>query len=129
MPPTGRPQAYLFTRHEQIVIWTLSALLVLGLALGETLNRRKSATLDFVQARDGANLLEGRSQIESARQVNINTDSVWTLEALPGIGPELAKRIVQYRELHGPFQDPDDLLGVKGIGPTTLSRMKDRLLF
>jgi comEA protein len=49
--------------------------------------------------------------------ININQASAQDFEKLPGIGPELARRIVAYREKHGPFQRVEDLLVVRGIGP------------
>jgi competence protein ComEA len=56
--------------------------------------------------------------------VNINTASAEQLEALPGIGPVLARRIVEFRARHGPFQRLDDLLEVQGIGPRLLERLR-----
>jgi competence protein ComEA len=48
--------------------------------------------------------------------VNVNTATLEQLESLPGIGPALGQRIVDYREEHGPFHTVDDLLNVSGIG-------------
>ncbi|RUM87585.1 MAG: hypothetical protein DSZ24_05840 [Thermodesulfatator sp.] len=58
-----------------------------------------------------------------------NRASVKELEELPGIGPTLARRIVEYRERHGPFRHPEDLLAVKGIGPRRLERLLPYLEF
>ncbi|MHB8512150.1 MAG: helix-hairpin-helix domain-containing protein [Actinomycetota bacterium] len=58
-------------------------------------------------------------------KVNINTASVNELETLPGIGPSLAQRIVDYRTQHGPFQTIDDLKKVHGIGPKKFDSLKD----
>lgn len=55
-----------------------------------------------------------------AAKVDINTASVEDLSALPGIGPVLAQRIVDYRTEHGPFQKPADLCNVSGIGAKRL---------
>lgn len=57
-------------------------------------------------------------------KLNLNQASAEELEALPGIGPALAARIVAYREEHGPFIAVDDLLRVSGIGPKTLDRLQ-----
>ena len=57
--------------------------------------------------------------------LDINRASAEELEELPGIGPELARRIVAYREAHGPFAAVEDLLRVPGIGPVTLARIRD----
>ena len=48
--------------------------------------------------------------------VDINKATAYDLQKLPGIGPSLAKQIVAYREKHGPFRRPEDLMAVKGIG-------------
>lgn len=59
-------------------------------------------------------------------KVNINTASVKELDdALPGIGPTLAQRIVEYRELHGPFRSVEDLKNVSGIGERRFEQIKD----
>jgi len=60
----------------------------------------------------------------AAQRLNINTADEAQLEALPGIGPTLARRIVAYRETHGPFATVDDLLAVSGIGPTLLDKLR-----
>lgn len=52
-----------------------------------------------------------------ARLVNINTATAAELEALPGIGPAYAGRIIAYREAHGPFKAPEEIMQVQGIGP------------
>lgn len=51
--------------------------------------------------------------------ININTATVAELETLPGVGPVLAQRIIDYRDQHGPFTKPEDLQNVSGIGPKT----------
>ena len=58
--------------------------------------------------------------------ININTASASELEALPGIGPALAARIVEYRDGHGPFASVDDLTDVPGIGPAKLEALRSQ---
>jgi len=59
------------------------------------------------------------------QRVNINTAGGWLLEALPGIGPTLAERIVGYREQNGPFGTTDELMMVEGIGEATYDGLRD----
>lgn len=58
-------------------------------------------------------------------RVSINRASAGELEALPGVGPVLAERIVAYREANGPFREVEDLLDVPGIGESKLASMRD----
>lgn len=60
-------------------------------------------------------------------QININTASAEQLELLPGIGPAMAKKIVDYRTAK-PFGDPGQLVRIKGIGPKTYSKLKPFLV-
>jgi len=60
-------------------------------------------------------------------KININTASKEQLETLPGIGPTLAQRIIDYRNEHGLFTSYDDLLNVKGIGEKKLEKLKDKI--
>lgn len=57
--------------------------------------------------------------------VDPNVDDARTLASLPGVGPVLARRIVQGR----PYANAEALLAVKGIGPRTLARIRPRLRF
>jgi competence protein ComEA len=56
--------------------------------------------------------------------LNINTAAAGELELLPGIGPALAQRIVEYRDAHGPFNTIEELQNVSGIGPATLDELR-----
>lgn len=57
--------------------------------------------------------------------LNVNTATQAELEALPGIGPVIAKRIIEWRETKGPFVKVEDLLQVAGIGPVRLAGIRD----
>lgn len=61
---------------------------------------------------------------QSSLLLDLNRADTTALEALPGIGPVLAQRIVEFRMRHGPFTQVDDLLKVQGIGPKTLERLR-----
>ena len=65
--------------------------------------------------------------VNSEGKLNINTATAEELMLLNGIGEVLAQRIVEYREEHGPFNQPSDLLNVKGIGPAKLEGMMEQI--
>lgn len=60
-------------------------------------------------------------------KVNINTATQDELDSLPGIGPSLAERIINYREENGNFKSTDELQNVKGIGEAKYADIKDRI--
>lgn len=63
----------------------------------------------------------------SSGLVNINTADEKLLDTLPGIGPAMAKRIIEYRETQGPFTAIEELKRVKGIGEAKFAKLKDKV--
>ncbi len=63
----------------------------------------------------------------SAVPLDLNRASAQELDALPGIGPVLAARIVQHRERNGAFRRIEDLAAVRGIGPRAMERLRGSL--
>ncbi|MFE4600407.1 helix-hairpin-helix domain-containing protein [Kitasatospora indigofera] len=59
--------------------------------------------------------------------VSLNRATTEQLDALPGVGPTLAQRIVAYREAHGGFRSLDQLRQVSGIGERTYAELKPLL--
>ncbi len=57
--------------------------------------------------------------------VDLNTATADQLDALPGIGPVLAERILDYRTAHGPFRSVDQLREVSGIGEAKYQTLRD----
>jgi competence protein ComEA len=62
-------------------------------------------------------------------RVNVNQAGAEALTALPGIGPVLAQRIVDFRSANGPFGELSDLAEVTGIGPKILAGLADSVAF
>ena len=59
--------------------------------------------------------------------ININTASAAELEGLPGVGPKMAARIVEYRQKNGPFKKIEDVMNVRGLGEKNFLKVKGQL--
>ncbi|HET8652456.1 MAG TPA: ComEA family DNA-binding protein [Gaiellaceae bacterium] len=57
--------------------------------------------------------------------VHLNTATIEQLDALPGVGPVTAQKILDYREQHGAFSSVDDLDAIPGIGPARLEQLRE----
>lgn len=73
----------------------------------------------------GSHTVTSWSQLESLRQVDINSATQAELMRLPGIGPELSQRIVNERTRNGSFNSVDDLRRVRGIGDVTVEGLRE----
>lgn len=60
-------------------------------------------------------------------KININTATKEELGTLPGIGPVMAQRIIDYRQKHNEFVSIDELIAVRGIGDITLQKLKEQV--
>jgi competence protein ComEA len=93
--------AALLTDGEQVVVW-----------------KRGSLAASAMPPGGGG----GAGPGSPTQPINLNTATLDQLEGLPGIGPALGQRILDYRQLHGPFASVDELVNVSGIGE---KRMED----
>ncbi|HKY73085.1 MAG TPA: ComEA family DNA-binding protein [Nitrospira sp.] len=96
--------------------------------LGEG-NRFSDAPLPMNEVTPSADPTREARQAKSSRHapvtaLNLNRATQQEFEGLPGIGPVLAGRIVEYREVHGAFGDVEQLRRVKGIGKKTFGRIR-----
>ena len=60
-------------------------------------------------------------------KVDLNRAGVDELVELPGIGEKVAARIVEYREKNGPFESPEEIMNVRGIGEKTFLKLEPHL--
>lgn len=93
-------------------------------APGESVDGPPDGVADGASAAGGAVAESGGG---ADGTVDVNAAGAAELEALPGIGPVLAERIVAWRTEHGPFATVDGLQDVPGIGPAVLGQLRDRV--
>lgn len=87
--------------------------------IGEaTLNNIRDFVVCYIDS------IETKSENQT-KSFDINRATTDQLQTLPGIGPEKAKAIINYRESNGPFTHLDELINVKGIGEATIKNIKD----
>ena len=60
-----------------------------------------------------------------AGKVDVNTATAKELQMVPGVGKEIAIRIVEYRQNHGPFTSLNELKNIKGIGKGKLAKLQE----
>ena len=118
-PRQALPPVWLLRRSDQAVVAGLIVLAVLGMLLWARCQADPEAGLvDIDQAQP----------LRADFRVDINQATWPELAQLPGIGPALARQIVQYRLSKGPFRCLKDLDKVPGIGPKKLQQIKPYLL-
>lgn len=71
--------------------------------------------------------MSGAHLLILGKPIDINLADQVDLDSLPGIGPELARRIVTYREKHGPFHKIGDLERIRGIGKKKRAALQPHL--
>jgi competence ComEA-like helix-hairpin-helix protein len=113
------------TLAERRISLVLAALLAVGLLVLTVVQQRARVTVEALPE-EWQGWLVGEA---AAERVNINQADAATLEALPGIGPALAARVIAYREAHGPFQHLDGLRAVRGVGPSVLKQIEGLVIF
>lgn len=94
---------------------------------------KKEKVTEYITESSGNNVIVDGKNISNNNEgndskVNINTANLDELDSLPGIGPALAQRIIDYREQNGNFQSIEDLQNVKGIGDSKFSDIKDNII-
>ena len=67
---------------------------------------------------------EGPQEVLVEKSININTASLEELDSLPGVGPVIAQRIIDYREANNGFYDIQEIMDVSGIGEKTYAKLE-----
>ncbi len=64
---------------------------------------------------------------QDTERVNINKASAAELAKLQKVGPKFAVRIIEYRQKYGPFKLTEELMEIRGIGPCTYDKIRDKI--
>jgi competence protein ComEA len=83
---------------------------------------KKSESLK-VESRENGKVLGGQSQ----GLISLNNASAKELEELPGVGPKMAEKIINYRQTNGGFKDINELKLVSGIGEKMFDKLKEQI--
>lgn len=84
----------------------------------------------YITSESGNNVIVESKNTDKgvSKKVNINTATQSELEELPGIGPSIATRIIEYRQQNGKFSKIEDLQNVKGIGDAKFGNVKEHIV-
>lgn len=82
----------------------------------------------YITSESGNNVIIENIKGGENKKVNINVASQSELETLPGIGPSIASRIIEYREQNGKFKSIEDLQNVKGIVNSKFENVRDYIM-
>ena len=90
------------------------------------INDEEKIKLEYLNTGSGENIVEDTNTLASTnmQKVNINTATQTELETLPGIGPSLALKIINYRKENGKFKSIEELKSVNGIGENKYEEIK-----
>ena len=114
--------------HILPILTFLFAAFLAGFFVGRNVNRTPvqiSAVPAATQATEAAPQSSESTEVTEFQPIDVNTATAAQLETLPGIGPVLAQRIIDYRTENGPFRTAGDLMNVSGIGEKKLEAILD----
>lgn len=86
-----------------------------------------NASSGGVNSKETTNSTQSNTSDTSSKKVNINTATQEELDTLPGIGPSIASKIIDYREQNGKFNSIEEIKEVSGIGEAKYEKIKDSI--
>lgn len=115
-------------KGEKILLIALGIMFLTGLGISAYKKMYSDVGLCVCSQKQESLRNDADSTIEAYKYININSSDINELTRLPGIGPALAQSIVEYRKTHGAFTLKEDLLKVKGVGPSTFGHIKNSIV-
>ena len=119
----------MFTKKEKNIILVIALVLLLGVVgfiIRKVIKKQLILRPSDVSVKDAFDREDENIEEPDipSKPVSINTAGLMEIEALPYLGIERAKDIIEYRDKNGPFQSLDELTNISGIGPKTLEKLK-----
>ena len=127
------PGVYRFSKDDRIVAAIKAAGGLTDKASAESMNQAEKMkdgqqitipSKKQVAKKEQSNVATEQS---SSGKININTASAQELMTLTGIGEAKASDIISYREEHGPFSEPSDIMKIQGIKEGIYNKIKDKI--
>lgn len=115
--------------RDNIVIYILTAIIAILLIylFGMKFADRQNLEISEYYTAFSTEISEENNETQKL-SVNINSDDIYELSLLPGIGTSKAEAIIEYRKENGDFDDIKELLNVPGIGETVFAKLKDMII-
>ena len=123
---------FTFNRNEQLVLLMLSLALLAGIVVSYLDRTNSEAIRDFDVKKSAVPVPNMLPEIPAEASntllsIDMNTATIKDFQKLPGVGPSIAQRIVDYRTQNGKFNAIEEMTHVSGIGPKTLERLRPHL--
>jgi competence ComEA-like helix-hairpin-helix protein len=106
-------------QHSHNFLSAISVYIILAFSFFSACNSKELSRFSSPPATPG---------IGSGSRININTASEIDLQRIPGIGPSLAKKIIEHRTIYGSFRRPEHILIVEGISENRFHEFRDYIL-
>ncbi len=105
------------TRQEKLLLISFATVILLGVGINYFLKKRAG----FVSFYNSSDIRLGKAKLN----ININKAGRDELMRLPGVGQEIATRIIEQRNRQGGFKDKEELKNIKGIGEKKFEKIKE----
>ncbi|MBR3768491.1 MAG: helix-hairpin-helix domain-containing protein [Clostridia bacterium] len=114
---------------DNTVIYILTAIILMLLIylFGMKFTDRQNLEISEYYTAFSTEVSEENSETQKL-SVNINSDDIFELSLLPGIGTSKAEAIIEYRKENGDFDDINELLNVPGIGEAIFANLKEMIV-